>query len=89
MSVEYFQSFIERHPVFLPQSTPIYSNTAFRILSYAIEAIANDSFENIMKRSFIEPLSLAHTTYRKPKNSLGVIPEGDSNWAYDLGDETP
>jgi CubicO group peptidase (beta-lactamase class C family) len=87
---EYFRGFVKRHPVFLPQSTPIYSNTAFRILSYAIEAISGDTYDNIVQKSIIEPLGLAYTTIRKPeRNFAGVIPQGDSLWDYDIGDEAP
>jgi CubicO group peptidase (beta-lactamase class C family) len=80
---------VHRHPVFLPHSTPIYSNTAFRILSYALEAITEDNFENIMSECVLKPLVLDHTSISKPADILGVIPEGDSMWSYDIGDEGP
>ncbi|EON62896.1 hypothetical protein W97_02121 [Coniosporium apollinis CBS 100218] len=87
---EYFQGFLKRHPVFSPQSTPIYSNTAFRLLSYVLETTAGDSFENIMERDVFQDLGMTHTSVRKPQDdSLGVIPEGDSMWAFDDGDEAP
>lgn len=87
---EYLQGFPKRHPVFLAQSTPIYSNTAFRILSYAMEAIAGDSYEDIVNKSIIQPLALQHTSVRKPQDDYhGVIPQGDSYWDYDVGDEAP
>jgi len=87
---EYFNGFTKRHPIVLPQSTPIYSNTAFRILSYAMEVITGRTYENIINKSIIQPLGLANTSVRKPQNnSLGIIPEGDSFWDYDIGDEAP
>ena len=87
-SIEYFQGFVHHHPVFRPHSTPIYSNTAFRILSYALETIAGNSLENIMKENVFKPLGLKHTSIRKPvDDSLGVIPQGNSVWFYDIGDE--
>jgi CubicO group peptidase (beta-lactamase class C family) len=86
---EYFQGFVQRRPVFLIQSTPIYSNTAFRILSYALEAIAGDDFENFMERNVIKLFRLDYTGFHKPADKLGVIPLGDSIWSYDIGDEAP
>jgi CubicO group peptidase (beta-lactamase class C family) len=75
--------------VFRPHSIPIYSNTAFRILSYALEIIANKTFEDIMEESVFKPLGLNNTSIRKPdKDSLGVIPQGQSMWFYDIGDES-
>jgi len=88
-SIEYFQGFVHHHPVFLPQSTPIYSNTAFRLLSYALEAILGDNFESIMGECVFKLLLLNHTSIQKPADSFGVIPQGDSMWSYDIGDEGP
>jgi CubicO group peptidase (beta-lactamase class C family) len=86
-SIEYFQGFVHHHPVFLPHSTPIYSNTAFRLLSYALEAIVGDKFESVMEECVFKLLLLNHTSIRKPADSFGVIPQGDSMWSYDIGDE--
>jgi CubicO group peptidase (beta-lactamase class C family) len=87
---EYFKGLNRRHPVFLSQSTPVYSNTAFRILSYAMEVITGETYENIVMQSIVEPLGLAHTTVFKPQdNSAGVIPQGDSSWEFNVGDEAP
>ncbi|KAE9373571.1 beta-lactamase/transpeptidase-like protein [Stipitochalara longipes BDJ] len=86
---EYFEGFVHHHPVFRPHSTPIYSNTAFRILGYAIEAIVGENFDNITEKSILKPLQLNHSSVKKPADNLGAIPQGDSMWSYDLGDEGP
>jgi len=52
--------------------------------------MSGDTYDNIVQKSIIEPLGLAHTTIRKPEgNFAGVIPQGDSLWDYDLGEEAP
>ena len=86
-TLEYFRGFVQRHPVFAPYTTPIYSNAAFRILGYVLEAVTNSSFEATMKKSVWEPLSLVNTSASRP--SKGVIPSGDPGWFLDLGDEAP
>jgi CubicO group peptidase (beta-lactamase class C family) len=89
LSIEYFEGFVHHHPVFRPHSTPIYSNTAFRILSYALEEIIGDSFDNIIEECVFKPLVLNHSGMHKPADNSGVIPQGDSMWSYDIGDEGP
>jgi hypothetical protein len=42
-----------------------------------------------MGESVLKPLVLNHTSIRKPADGLGVIPQGDSMWSYDIGDEAP
>lgn len=55
-----------------------------------MEAIAGDSYESIVTRSIIQPLALQCTSVYKPQDdSQGVIPQGESYWDYDVGDEAP
>ncbi|KAF4629589.1 hypothetical protein G7Y89_g8558 [Cudoniella acicularis] len=80
-----------RDPVVATFQTPIYSNAAFQILSYALEQISGEDFSSIFHNTLIEPLNLSHTSYNKPNDSLGVVP-GDETatfWNYDLGDLWP
>ena len=74
---------MHHHPVFRPHSTPVYSNTAFRLLSYAIESIVGDKFDEIAKQCVLKPLKLNHTSMKKPADDLGVIPRGDIMWSHD------
>jgi CubicO group peptidase (beta-lactamase class C family) len=85
----YPNGFLNRHPVFPTQYTPIYSNAAFHILGYALEEITGDSFENIMKRDVFGPLGLSNSGVRKPGEGVGVIPSGATEWDTDVGHETP
>lgn len=81
-----------RRPVFAPWSTPIYSNTNFQILAFALEAIAGTDFPTMMQRSLINTLNLIATTYSNPNDtSNAVIPDGPVNsaWNFDFGNANP
>jgi hypothetical protein len=47
------------------------------------------SFERISEECVFKPLLLKHTSIRQPADNLGVVPNGDSMWSYDIGDEGP
>ena len=87
--LEYFHGLLQRAPVILPQTTPIYSNTAFRILGYILEAISKTPFDKLLDSSVLQPLNLTTTSYGIPAEGSWVIPNGDSAWYQNTGDETP
>ncbi|KAL6910108.1 beta-lactamase/transpeptidase-like protein [Trichoderma evansii] len=85
---KYFSGLIQRHPVFPPYGTALYSNAAYRILSYVIEAITGKSYEEVLKQDVFGPLGLKHSSSLPPVSSgAGVIPEGDAGWSRPYGDE--
>lgn len=86
---EFFNGFTQRYPVFAPQTTPIYSNAAFRILSYVVEAVTGQTFASVVQQQILTPLQLADTSLSIPPASTGVIPlsESVSGWNMGLGDE--
>lgn len=85
---KYFSGLIQRHPVFPPYSTALYSNAAYRILAYVIEAITGKSYEEVLKEDVFEPLGLKHSSSLPPVSSgAGVIPDGDAGWSRPYGDE--
>lgn len=87
--------FYQKHPVYAPSTTPIYSNAAFQILAYALENITGRLFPDMLQTDMIDKLHLSDTSYSKPKNdSRGVITSSDRNsvtsyWDSDLADITP
>lgn len=89
--VEFFDGLLQSHPVVPTSSTPIYSNAAFQILAYALEAMTDQSYAELLQRDIITPLGLNGTYYTAPNISLGVIPNdsGEYWWNFDLGDEGP
>lgn len=83
---------VEAHPIVPTSSTPIYSNAAFQVLGYVVEALAGgEDFEKILEAKIIKPLGMSHTFYTSPNASLGVIPdyEGEYWWDFDIGEEAP
>ncbi|OAQ77943.1 penicillin-binding protein [Purpureocillium lilacinum] len=83
-----FTCFIKRHPVLPPFTAPVYSNAAYRILGYVVEAIAGSPYDAVLARSVLRPLGLKKTSTASPSGSgVGVIPPGDSGWGRPLGDE--
>ncbi|OKP12042.1 Beta-lactamase-like protein [Penicillium subrubescens] len=88
--LEYFHGLLGRAPVFAPQTTPVYSNTAFRLLGYIIQAISGTRLDKLLQSSVLRPLNLTTTTYAIPTDrGSWVIPNGESGWYQDTGDETP
>jgi hypothetical protein len=87
-SPEYFTGFIQRHPVFPPYATALYSNAAYRILAYVLEAITGRSYEEVIVKDIFEPLGMKCSSPLPPVNSgAGVIPNGDAGWDRQYGDE--
>jgi len=74
-------------PVVPTYHTPIYSNTAFQILAYAIENITKTSFSKLVQDELLKPLKLSRTFSSPPLNdSNAAVNEG---WRADLGDAAP
>ncbi len=88
---EFFQTFQHLYPAFASAETPAYSNVAFQIFAYALESITGKSFQSSMENRILKPLGLKSTYYTIPYPSTGVIPGTwkDTQWAVQLGDETP
>jgi CubicO group peptidase (beta-lactamase class C family) len=82
--------FIRRHPVFPPFATPSYSNAAFAILGFVVEAVTNKTYEAALEESVLKPLNLTRTSVRVPADSDGnsVILDA-ARWRWDLDVENP
>lgn len=88
--VEFFSGITQRRPVFLPYTTPIYSNAAYRILGYVLENITGTSFHEAYNDTIFQPLGMANTQTLLPDTpGVGVITPGLSGWDFDMGDEIP
>jgi len=89
-AAEYFEGLPKRPPVYLAYTTPVYSNTAYRILGYVLEATSGTSYGVALKKLALGPLKMTRTSTSVPSNSSWVvIPPGNSLWSEDLGDEVP
>ncbi|KAJ5504779.1 hypothetical protein N7463_007653 [Penicillium fimorum] len=88
---EFFKGLVQSRPIFPTSSTPVYSNAAFQILGYALEAMTGKDFQNVLAYDVLKPLNLSRTFYNTPDISLGVVPDSDGQkyWNFAMGDETP
>ncbi|KAL7821163.1 beta-lactamase/transpeptidase-like protein [Trichoderma aethiopicum] len=85
---EYFAAYAQRHAVFPPYSKAMYSNGAYRILAYVLEAITGRSYEDVVNNEIFRPLSMKRSSALPPTSRRkGVIPDGDAGWNREYGDE--
>ncbi|KAH6616876.1 beta-lactamase/transpeptidase-like protein [Boeremia exigua] len=88
-SETFLQNLKGRPSAYLPNTTPAYSNTGFATLGLIVEAVANSTFEEVLRKRLVAPLRLTGTTISQPKDlTNAVIPgsESRSGWNYDLSD---
>ncbi|KAK4160896.1 beta-lactamase/transpeptidase-like protein [Cladorrhinum sp. PSN259] len=82
----FFERFGERAPVQLPFSpNAVYSNAAFAILGFVVEAITNRPFNEFIETEIWRPLNMTLTFAAKPDDALGFIPTDDIWWNATLG----
>lgn len=85
----FIKNLLDRRPIYLPNTTPAYSNTAFATLGLALESITNSTFDQVLRDLLIKPLHLNGTTLSAPTDlTYAVIPgdETTSGWNLDLRD---
>ncbi|CCF32549.1 beta-lactamase [Colletotrichum higginsianum] len=72
--------------VFLPHTTPVYSNIGLSLLSLVLETATNKTYESILTETILKPLGLANTSIAVPADDAwGFIPKGEVTWGGDLG----
>lgn len=73
-----------QHPHFPPAHSPVYSNIAYLLLSYALESITGRDLATIVKTQIFEPLGMSRSSYDTPIEPGGVVPvAGDKDPASD------
>ncbi|KAF4448678.1 putative beta-lactamase-like 1 [Fusarium austroafricanum] len=91
---EFFQGITAEtsFPITSSGNTPVYSNLAYQILSYALEGMTGKSFQKSLQSSLLDPLHMKRTTMEAPKSKKNtMIPENEqlSTWNMTLGDTSP
>lgn len=88
---EFFDGILDTQPIAATSSTPLYSNAGYQILGYALEAIAQKPFDEILMERIIEPLGLSRSSHAMPDPSLAVVPSEltSSQFNLDIGDAIP
>jgi hypothetical protein len=74
-----------RRPVYLPNTTPGYSNAAFAILGLVLESMTGKSYAGNLRDLLSVPLGLQATTESRPRNSTsGVIVVNEDSVGWNL-----
>ncbi|KAH7207360.1 beta-lactamase/transpeptidase-like protein [Fusarium oxysporum] len=91
---EFFQGITA--PTFLPitstANTPVYSNVAYQILTYALEGMTRKPFKKSFQSSLLHPLSMKRTSLEAPgSKENAMIPENEqlSWWNVTTADGSP
>lgn len=90
--LDFFTAILEERPVVPTWHTPIYSNIAFQILSYALENITAIPFNQSFRKGIITPLGLKDTFLQlPPTTNKSIIPYNQSwsNYDWNMRDEAP
>ncbi|KAI0007167.1 beta-lactamase/transpeptidase-like protein [Xylariaceae sp. FL0662B] len=89
---QFFAGLANVPPSFAPSQTPAYSNAGYQILAYALEAITQKNFTQMIQADVIDKIGLQRTFYSKPDDALGVIPPDafdNGYWGGSLGEASP
>ncbi|KAI1333621.1 beta-lactamase/transpeptidase-like protein [Xylariaceae sp. FL0016] len=79
----------ELHPVAQPGERPVYANIAFTLLIYAVQAVTEKSYSQLLGDLAVKPLELRSTMGSPGHDSAAVIPSTESSWGADFGDDAP
>src|SRR3954453_20217056 len=76
------------HPIAPPETRPVYSNVAFTLLMYAVEAQTGKNYTELI-REFSTAINMPSTRPSPGDDALAVIPPTDNSWGADYGDNAP
>lgn len=75
-------------PVFLPETSPSYSNTAYAILGMVVEAATGKKFNDAVKDSIYDVAGMSSSSFDGPVHSFserGFVPQNEPTWNGTLG----
>ncbi|KAK4443048.1 beta-lactamase/transpeptidase-like protein [Podospora aff. communis PSN243] len=75
-------------PITEPETRPVYSNVAYTLLMYAVEAHTGKNYTELV-RDLSESLGMVSTRPSPGDDSVAVIPPLDSTWGSDYGEHAP
>ncbi|CAG7933229.1 unnamed protein product [Penicillium olsonii] len=75
---EFFDGVLQRRPLAATSHTPLYSNSGFQILGYALESMLDASYEDILVDRLIKPLNLTRSSLHAPDPDLAAIPYNET-----------
>ena len=78
----FLQTVTERAPVYLPWTTPAYTDLGYNLLALAVENITGKSFSAMIKEDMFQPLGLTSTYWsgELPGLTQAVVPGGNTTF---------
>lgn len=77
------------YPIAAPMTRPVYSNVAFTLLAYAVEAHTGKNYTQLLDEYLVRDLGMTNTIESPGNDSIAVIPPIESTWGSDYGDASP
>ncbi|EHK19384.1 uncharacterized protein TRIVIDRAFT_46594 [Trichoderma virens Gv29-8] len=78
----------QRDPIYLPYTTPSYSNVGFAILGMVIDAAINDTYINAIQHDIFDVMGMNSSSFNGFVDSFpenGFVPVGETTWNATLG----
>lgn len=70
----------------MPHTIPVYSNMAYAILGFVIEAVTHQPYAHYIQQAILDPINATHTSVHKPSDdSIGFISNETNWWFTDYG----
>ncbi|KAI0454104.1 beta-lactamase/transpeptidase-like protein [Xylaria acuta] len=86
---QFLMGMLESYPVARPAERPVYSNIAFTLLMYAVEARTGKNYTELLETYVSGPLGLTNTVVSPGDDDKAVIPPVDNSWGSNYGDNAP
>ncbi len=86
---ELLQGLLKSHPLSPPGVRPTYSNIAYTLVAYALEAVTSKNYTTLLRSLLTTPLNMTSTFPSPGDDSLAVIPPIDNTWGSPYGDAAP
>ena len=77
------------YPIAAPNTRPVYSNIAFTIVAYAVEALTGKNYTEQLRDFLTGPLGMKSTIPSPGIDELAVIPPMENTWGSDYGEYAP
>ncbi|KAL6691395.1 beta-lactamase/transpeptidase-like protein [Trichoderma pleuroticola] len=77
-----------REPIYLPYTTPSYSNVGFAILGMVIDAAINETYINAIQNNIFDVVGMNSSSFNGCVDSFpvdGFVPVGETTWNATLG----
>ncbi|KAL6788831.1 beta-lactamase/transpeptidase-like protein [Trichoderma sp. SZMC 28012] len=77
-----------REPIYLPYTTPSYSNVGFAILGMVIDAAINETYINAIQNNIFDVVGMNSSSFNGFVDSFpedGFVPVGETTWNATLG----